>query len=187
MIRCTSVTEGIEIMENVLFKGAIELQADVLANKKAKSEATANLNTSAFIQMVMFIAGNVNSFDKNGNRRPQINSKTKQAGAFQVNLVENHQFTKRQAQTVASISFNKKLTGLVIRGLAGLDVPENNQELLQSVTNILADNELTSVNKLKSYIEGPVDEVAKLLEKIAKLDEDKFEDLMAGLEGMKGE
>jgi len=174
-------------MENVLFKSAIELQADVLAKTKEKSEATNNLNNSAFIQMVMFIAGNVNRFDKNGNRRPEINGGTKQAGAFQVNLVENHQFTKRQAQTVASISFNKKLTGLVIRGLAGLDVPENNQELLQTVTYILADNELTSVNKLKAYIKDPVDEVAQLLEKIAKLDQDKFEDLMAGLEGMKGD
>ena len=90
--------------------------------------------------MVMFIAGNVNSFDKNGNRRPQINGGTKLAGAFQANLVENHQFTKRQAQTVASISFNKKLTGLVIRGLAGSDTPENDQELVQTVTNILADS-----------------------------------------------
>ena len=174
-------------MENVLFQSAIELQADVLAKTKAKSEATTNLNNSAFVQMVMFIAGNVNNFDKAGNRRPEINGKTKLAGAFQENLVEKHQFTKRQAQTVASISFNKKLTGLVIRELSKLDMPKDNKQLAQFVTDILADNELTSVNKLKSYIEGPVDEVAKLLEKIAKLDQDKFEDLMAGLEGMKGE
>ena len=174
-------------MENVLFKGAIELQADVLARTKEKSEATTNLNNAAFVQLVMFITGNVNSHDKNGNRRPEINGGTKKAGEFQANLVENHNFTKRQAQTIASVSFNKKLTGLVIRGLAGLDVPENNQELLQTVTNILAEAELTSVNKLKAYIRTPVDEVAQLLEKIAKLDQDKFEDLMAGLEGMKGE
>lgn len=167
-------------MENVLFKSAIELQSDVLAKTKAKSEATTNLNNSSFVQMVMFISGNVNRFDKDGNRRPEINGGTKLAGAFQVNLVENHQFTKRQAQTVASISFNKKLTGLVIRGLAGLDVPENNQELLQSVTNILADNELTSVNKLKSYIEGPIDKVAKLLEAISKLDADERESFDVG-------
>tara|TARA_Y100000004_G_C8916700_1_gene413418 strand:- start:345 stop:875 length:531 start_codon:yes stop_codon:yes gene_type:complete len=174
-------------MDNVLFQSAIELQADVLAKTKAKSEATTNLNNSAFVQMVMFIAGNVNNFDKAGNRRPEINGGTKLAGAFQVNLVENHQFTKRQAQTVASISFNKKLTGLIIRGLAGLDVPENNQELLQSVTNILSDNELTSVNKLKSYIEGPKDKVAKLLEAIAKLDDDELEDFKAGFEILTGE
>ena len=167
-------------MDNVLFKGAIELQADVLAKTKTKTEATNNLNNSAFVQMVMFIAGNVNNFDKAGNRRPEINGGTKIAGAFQVNLVENHQFTKRQAQTVASISFNKKLTGLVIRGLAVVDVPENTQKYIQTVTNILADNELTSVNKLKSYIEGPVDKVAKLLEAIAKLDDEERESFNVG-------
>ena len=174
-------------MENVLFKSAIELQADVLAKTKEKSEATTNLNNAAFVQMVMFISGNVNNFDKAGNRRPEINGGTKLAGAFQVNLVENHQFTKRQAQTVASISFNKKLTGLVIRGLAGLDVPENDQELLQTVTNILADNELTTVNKLKAYIAAPVDKVAKLLEAIAKLDDGELEDFKAGFEVLTGE
>ena len=174
-------------MENVLFKSAIELQADVLAKTKEKSEATTNLNNAAFVQMVMFIAGNVDSHDKNGNRRPQINGGTKLAGSFQVNLVENHQFTKRQAQTVASISFNKKLTGLVIRGLAGSDTPENDQELLQTVTNILADNELTTVNKLKAYIAAPVDKVAKLLEAIAKLDDGELEDFKAGFEVLTGE
>ena len=174
-------------MENVLFKSAIELQADVLAKTKEKSEATTKLNNAAFVQMVMFISGNVNNFDKAGNRRPEINGGTKLAGAFQVNLVENHQFTKRQAQTVASISFNKKLTGLVIRGLAGLDVPENDQELLQTVTNILADNELTTVNKLKAYIAAPVDKVAKLLEAIAKLDDGELEDFKAGFEVLTGE
>jgi len=174
-------------MDNVLFKSAIELQADVLAKTKAKSEATNNLNNSAFVQMVMFIAGNVNRFDKAGKRRPEINGGTKLAGAFQVDLVDNHQFTKRQAQTVASISFNKKLTGLVIRGLGGLDVPENNQELLQDVTNILAENELTTVNKLKAYIAAPVDKVAKLLEAITKLDEDELDSFKAGFESMTGE
>ncbi len=174
-------------MDNVLFQSAIELQADVLANQKDKTEATKKLNNSAFIQMVMFIAGNVNSFDKKGNRRPEINGGTKLAGAFQANLVENHQFTKRHAQTVASISFNKKLTGLVIRGLAGLDVPENNQKYVQAVTDILADNDLVSVNKLKSYVEGPVDKVAKLLEAIAKLDDEELEDFKAGFEIMTGE
>jgi hypothetical protein len=135
----------------------------------------------------MFISGNVNNFDKNGNRRPEINARSKLAGAFQANLVENHQFTKRQAQTVTSISFNKKLTGLVIRGLAGRDVPENNQKYVQTVTDILAEAELTSVNKLKSYIEGPVDKVAKLLEAIAKLDDEQLEDFKAGFEILTGE
>ena len=166
------------------------MQADVLAKTKAKSEATNNLNNSAFVQMVMFIAGNVNRFDKAGKRRPEINGGTKLAGAFQVDLVDNHQFTKRQAQTVCrgGISFNKKLTGLVIRGLGGLDVPENNQELLQDVTNILAENELTTVNKLKAYIAAPVDrKVAKLLEAITKLDEDELDSFKAGFESMTGE
>ena len=173
-------------MENVLFKGAIELQADVLANKKAKTEATKKFNNSSFVQMVMFIAGNVNNFDKSGSRRPQINGGTKQAGAFQVNLVENHQFTKRHAQTVASISFNKKLTGLIIRELSKLDMPKDDAALVQFVTNILADNELTSVNKLKSYVEGPVDKVAKLLEAIAKLDDDELDQFRAAFAEMEG-
>lgn len=174
-------------MENVLFKSAIELQADVIAKTKAKSDATTKLKNSAYIQMVMFIAGNVNSFDKKGNRRPEINGGTKLAGAFQANLVENHQFSKRHAQTVASISFNKKLTGLVIRELAGRDVPENNQKYVQTVSDILADNDLVSVNKLKSYVEGPVDKVAKLLEAIAKLDDEELEDFKAGYEILTGE
>ena len=135
----------------------------------------------------------MNSFDKKGKRRPEINGGTKLAGAFQVNLVENHQFSKRHAQTIASVSFNKKLTSLVIRGLADRDVQdftllaENNQKYVQTVTDILADNDLVSVNKLKSYVEGPVDKVAKLLEAIAKLDAEELEDFKTGYEILTGE
>ena len=174
-------------MDNVLFKSAIELQSDVLAKTRAKAEAVTKLDSSSFVQLVLFIAGNVNNFDKAGNRRPEINGGTKLAGTFQANLVENHQFTKRQAQTVTSIAFNKKLTGLVIRGLAGRDVPENNQEYVQTVTDILSENELTTVNKLKAFIAAPVDKVARLLEAIAKLDDDELDSFMAGLESMTGE
>jgi hypothetical protein len=91
-----------------------------------------------------------------------------------------HSFPKRHAQTIASISFNKNLVRLVIKGLAKLDTPDTEVELLQMVTDILAENELTTVNKLKQFIADPVDRVAKLLEAIAKLDADERESFNAG-------
>ena len=102
------------------------------------------------------------------------------AAAWQLNLVEQHSFPKRHAQTIASISLNKNLVRLVIKGLAKLDTPTSEVELLQMVTDILAENELTTVNKLKQFIADPVDRVAKLLEAIAKLDADERESFNVG-------
>ncbi len=158
-------------MENVLFKSAIELQADVLAKTKAKTEATNNLNNSAFVQMVMFIAG---------NQSEKIKPKSKKAGAFQAELIEAHGFKKRHAQTITSVSLNKNIFKMVAEGLAKIDTPKNDGQLAQFVTDILADNELTTVNKLKAYIADPVDKVAKLLEAIAKLDDEERESFNVG-------
>lgn len=166
-------------MENVLFKGAIELQADVLAKTKAKSEATTNLNNAAFVQMVMFIAG---------NQSEKIKAGTKKAGQFQSELIEAHGFKKRHAQTITSISLNKNITKMVADGLAKLDEPQTGPAVIvQSVTDILAENELTSVNKLKAYVATPVDRVAKLLETIAKLEADEMDQFRAAFAEMVGE
>lgn len=165
-------------MENVLFKGAIELQAGLDKRTATASKAKQELDDAAYVQMVLFIAG---------NQSEKIKSGTKKAGQFQSELIEAHGFKKRHAQTIASISLNKNIFKMVAAGLAKLDTPKNDGQLAQFVTDILAENELTSVNKLKAYIATPVDKVAKLLEAIAKLDDDELDSFKAGFESMTGE
>jgi hypothetical protein len=161
---------------NTHFDNAIALQSDIAVRTKTAKDSKTKLDQAAFVQMVMFITGNVEgNRDKKGNRIPNIKGKTKASAAWQLDLVEKHSFPKRHAQTIASISFNKNLVRLVIKGLAKLDTPDTEVELLQMVTDILAENELTTVNKLKNFIADPVDRVAKLLEAIAKLDADERE------------
>ncbi len=165
-------------MENVLFKGAIALQADLDKRTAKAGKAKQELNDAAFVQMVLFIAG---------NQSEKINAGTKKAGALQAQLIEAHGFKKRHAQTITSVSLNKNIFKMVAGGLAKLDTPKNDGQLAQFVTDVLADNELTSVNKLKAYIAAPVDKVAKLLEAITKLDEDELDSFKAGFESMTGE
>ena len=165
-------------MDNALFQNAIALQADLDKRASTASKAKQALNDAAYVQMVLFISG---------NQSEKINAGTKKAGAFQSALIEECGFKKRHAQTIASISLNKNIFKIVSEGLAKLPEPKNDGQLAQYVTDILADNDLTSINKLKSYIAAPVDKVAKLLEAIAKLDEDELDSFMAGLESLTGE
>jgi hypothetical protein len=165
-------------MDNALFNNAIALQADLDKRTATASKAKQALNDAAYVQLILFISG---------NQSEKIKAGTKKAGQLQAQLIEEYGFKKRHAQTITSVSLNKNIFKMVSEGLAKLDTPKNDGQLAQFVTDILADNELTSVNKLKAYIRQPVDKVAKLLEAIAKLEGDEFEDLMAGLEGMKGE
>ena len=166
---------------NAHFDNAIALQANIALRTKTAKDSKTKLDQAAFVQMVMFITGNVEgNRDKKGNRLPTIKGKTKASAAWQLNLVEQHSFPKRHAQTIASISLNKNLVRLVIKGLAKLDTPSSEVELLQTVTDILAENELTTVNKLKQFMADPVDRVAKLLEAIANLDADERESFNVG-------
>jgi hypothetical protein len=166
-------------MENVLFNNAIALQADLDKRTATASKAKEELNAAAYVQMVLFIAGNQSS---------KIKAGTKKAGQFQSELIEAHGFKKRHAQTITSISLNKNIAKMIASGLAKLDEPQTGPAaLVQLVTDILAENELTSVNKLKAYIATPVDRVAKLLEAIAKLDAEELEDFKAGYEILTGE
>lgn len=170
-----------KLFPNAHFDNAIALQADIAARTKTAKDSKTKLDQAAFVQMVMFITGNVDgNRDKSGNRLPTIKGKTKASAAWQSNLVEQHGFPKRHAQTIASISLNKNLVRIVIKGLAKLDTPSSEVELLQMVTDILVENELTTVNKLKQFIADPVDRVAKLLEAIAKLDTDERESFDVG-------
>jgi cytochrome c len=164
-------------MENTLFSNAIALQADIDRRAKLASETKQAANDAAYVQMVLFIAG---------NQAAKIQGGTKKAGQFQSALIEAHNFPKRHAQTVASIALNKKINALVKKGLATTECG-NDAETTQAVADILADNELTSVNKLKSFIAAPVDRVAKLLEALAKLDEDELESFKDGFSAMIGE
>jgi len=165
-------------MDNVLFANAIALQADLDKRTAAATKAKQALNDAAYVQLVLFIAG---------NQSEKINAGTKKAGALQTTLIEEYGFKKRHAQTITSVSLNKNIFKMVACGLAKLDTPQNNGQLAQFVTDILTENELTSVNKLKAYIAAPVDKVAKLLEAIAKLDEDELDSFKAGFESMTGE
>lgn len=163
---------------NVLFNNAIALQADLDKRASDVGKRKQALNDAAYVQMVLFIAV---------NQSTKIKAGTKKAGQFQSELIEAHGFKKRHAQTITSISLNKNIAKMVADGLAKLDEPQTGPAVLvQSVTDILAENELTSVNKLKAYIATPVDRVAKLLEAIAKLEGDEMEEFKAGYEIMTG-
>ena len=165
-------------LRNALFNNAIALQADLDKRTVTASRAKQELNDAAYVQMVLFIAG---------NQSEKINAGTKKAGALQAQLIEAHGFKKRHAQTITSISLNKNIFKMVAGGLSKLPEPKNDGQLAQFVTDILADNELTTINKLKAYIAAPVDKVAKLLEAIAKLDDEELEDFKAGYEILTGE
>jgi hypothetical protein len=164
-------------MDNVLFANAIALQADLDKRAATASKAKQALNDASFVQMVLFIAG---------NQSEKINAGTKKAGALQAQLIEAHGFKKRHAQTITSISLNKNIFKMVAGGLAKLPEPKNDGQLAQFVTDVLAENELTTVNKLKAYIAAPVDKVAKLLEAIAKLDDDELDQFRAAFAEMEG-
>jgi hypothetical protein len=60
------------------------------------------------------------------------------------------------------------------------------RKLAQAVASILAQNELTTVNKLKAFIAPPVDKVAKLLEAIAKLESEELESFKGSIRGNVG-
>jgi hypothetical protein len=70
------------------------LQADIDTRAKLARETKQAANDAAFVQMVLFIAG---------NQIAKIKGGTKKAGQFQTALIESHNFPKRHAQTVASI------------------------------------------------------------------------------------
>jgi hypothetical protein len=164
-------------MENTLFDNAIALQADIDSRTKLARETKQSANDAAYVQMVFFIAG---------NQAAKIIGGTKKAGQFQAVLIESHSFPKRHAQTVASIALNKKIGALVKEGLTDIEC-NTDAETSQAVANILAANELTTVNKLKAFIAPPVDRVAKLLEAISKLESEEFESFKAAFEEMSGE
>ena len=165
-------------MENALFKNAIALQADLDKRTATASKAKQALNDAAYVQMVLFISG---------NQSEKIKAGTKKAGALQAQLIEEYSFKKRHAQTITSVALNKNIFKMVSEGLAKLNTPQNDGQLAQLVTDILAENELTSVNKLKAYIATPVDRVAKLLETIAKLEADEMDQFRAAFAEMVGE
>jgi hypothetical protein len=163
-------------MENTLFNNAIALQADIDTRAKLARETKQSANDAAYVQMVLFIAG---------NQAAKIIGGTKKAGQFQAVLIESHGFPKRHAQTVASIALNKKISALVKNGLANTECGTD-AEKTQAVASILAENELTTVNKLKAFIAPPVDKIAKLLEAIAKLESEELESFKVAFEEMVG-
>ena len=163
-------------MENTLFTSAIALQGDIDSRTKLARETKQAANDAAYVQMVLFIAG---------NQSAKINGGTKKAGQFQAVLIESHGFPKRHAQTVASIALNKKISVLIEKGLDVIEC-ETDAEKTQAVASILAENELTTVNKLKAFIAPPVDKIAKLLEAISKLEEDELESYKVAFEEMLG-
>jgi hypothetical protein len=156
---------------NTLFVKAIELQIDVAKKSKAVKSAKTKHDAAAFVQMVLFITG---------NQSEKIKPGTKKAGSFQANLIDNHAFPKRHAQTISSISLNKNIFDLISKGLAGLDEPTDDIHLAQQVTELLVCENLETINKLKAYIATPTNKVQKLLEAIAKLEQGQLEDFQAG-------
>lgn len=163
-------------MENSLFNNAIALQADIDKRAKLASETKQAANDAAFVQMVLFIAG---------NQEAKIKGGTKKAGQFQTVLIESHGFPKRHAQTIASIALNKKIFALIQGSWDGVACTDG--KMAQIVGEILVANELSTINKLKAYIAPPVDKVAKLLEAIAKLESEEFESFKAAFDEMSGE
>ncbi len=171
-------------MENTIFDNAIALQADIADRAKLAKATKKAADDAAYVQIVLFIAG---------NQYEKIKAGTKKAGQFQTALIESHNFPKRHAQTISSIALNKKICALVNKGLVCRTIElddrtiENDARLVRAVSDILADEDLTSVNKLKAYIAAPVDRVSKLLEAIAKLEEDELESFKDGFAAMIGD
>ena len=154
-------------MTNSLFADAIALQADINSRNKVTKESKTALDETRYVQMVLFVAG---------NQEEKIKGGTKKAGQFSAALVESMGVTSRHATTIAAVAFNHKINKMVTTGLAAMPAVKLEEQtdikLAQMVGDVLAASELTTVNKLKAFIAEPVDMVAKLLEAIAKLEEE---------------
>ena len=166
------------MLNNELFATGVQLQSDVGGKMKIASEAKSVLDQAAFVQMVFFIAGNYSA---------KIKAKTKKAGKFQTELVETHSFPKRHAQTISSIALNKKIckivrdaVTMVSPGIVVMNddtlIVDDSAAFAQFVTDTLAANELTTINKQKAFIADPVDPIQKILEMIDKLDKEQQQD-----------
>ena len=146
-------------MTNQNFTSAIELQAVINNHAKEARKATGEKNTVEFMQYSLFIAGNISE---------NIKLRTKKAKAVKELLTEAGR-SDRNAQTIISVVFNSKIGKLV-----------KDCKTPQDVVDVLAANELDSVSKLKRFIAEPIDKVAKLLEAIAKLEQDERDSFAIG-------
>jgi hypothetical protein len=153
-------------MTNQNFTSAIELQAVINNHAKEARAATGEKNTVEFMQYSLFIAGNIIE---------KIKLRTKKAKAVKEMLIEAGR-SDRNAQTIVSVVFNSKIGKLV----KDCTTP-------QDVVDVLAANELDSVTKLKRFIAEPIDKVAKLLEAIAKLEQDERESFDIGYSELSAE
>ena len=146
-------------MNNLNFTGAIELQEVINGHALQARKATGEKNNVEFMQYSLFITGNISE---------NIKLRTKKAKAVKELLIEAGR-SDRNAQTVVSVVFNSKIGKLV-----------KDCENPQDVVDVLAENELDSVSKLKRFIAEPVDKVAKLLEAIANLEQDERDSFAIG-------
>ena len=159
-------------MSNSLFdksiRKAVEIQSVLNELKSEGKELRTKVNASSLTQYVHLIHANAVA------TKP-VKTRSKQSKQIRDMLVAAGT-TERDALTKVSTCFSAKILKLFKDFDKKSDV--------QGVMDILTENELTTVNKLKRFVSGPVDKVQQLIEAIEKLENEDRHSLFAGCDGM---
>ena len=145
-------------MSNSLFnksiKTAVEIQAVLNELKSEGKELKTKVNATSLTQYIHFIHANAVS------PKP-VRTRSKQSKEIRDMLVVAGT-TERDALTKVSTCFSAKILKLFKDFDKKADV--------QAVMDILAEHDLTTVNKLKRFVAGPIDPVKPILDAIKRLE-----------------
>jgi hypothetical protein len=159
-------------MSNSLFdksiRKAVEIQSVLNELKSEGKELRTKVNASSLTQYVHLIHANAVA------TKP-VKTRSKQSKEIRDMLVVAGT-TERDALTKVSTCFSAKILKLF------KDFDKKSDA--QGVMDILEEHDLTTVNKLKRFVAGPVDKVQQLIEAIEKLENEDRHSLFAGCDGM---
>ncbi len=145
-------------MNNSLFNKsintAIEIQAVLNELKSEGKELKTRVNATSLTQYVHLIHANAVA------AKP-VKTRSKQSKQIRDMLVTAGT-TERDALTKVSTCFSAKILKLF------KDFDKKSDA--QGIMNVLAEHELTTVNKLKRFVAGPVDPLKPILEAIERLE-----------------
>mgnify|MGYP003116840617 CR=1 FL=1 len=145
-------------MSNSLFnksiKTAVEIQAVLNELKAEGKELKTRVNATSLTQYVHLIHANAVA------AKP-VRTRSKQSKQIRDMLVTAGT-TERDALTKVSTCFSAKILKLFKDFDKKSDV--------QAVMDILAEHDLTTVNKLKRFVAGPIDPVKPILDAIKRLE-----------------
>ena len=139
---------------NKSIKTAIEIQAVLNELKSEGKELKTKVNATSLTQYVHLIHANAVA------AKP-VKTRSKQSKQIRDMLVTAGT-TERDALTKVSTCFSAKILKL----FKGFDKKAD----VQAVMDILAEHDLTTVNKLKRFAAGPVDPLKPILEAIKRLE-----------------